>query len=84
MVAAGVANQPTEAPTWVSTGRVPAKLLDDVPRQGPVPALHGHLQRTETLRYEPVEDIAGGVAAVECRAHPALRLHVPCQDLDSR
>ncbi len=84
MVAAGVADQPTEAAPWISTGRVPAKLLDDVPRQGSVPALHGCLQRTETLRYEPVEEIAGGVAAVECRAHGMLRLHASGQDLDSR
>jgi hypothetical protein len=84
MVAAGVADQPTEAATWVSTGRVPAKLLDDEPGQGLVPALHGCLQRTETLRYEPVEEIAGGVAAVECLAHGTLRLHAPGQDLYSR
>ncbi len=84
MVVAGVADQPTEAAPWISTGRVPAKLLDDVPRQGSVPALHGCLQRTETLRYEPVEEIAGGVAAVECRAHGMLRLHASGQDLDSR
>jgi hypothetical protein len=31
-----------------------------------------------------VEEIAGGVAAVECRAHGMLRLHVSGQDLDSR
>jgi hypothetical protein len=84
MMVAGVADQPTEAATWVSTGRVPAKLLDDELRQGAVPALHGRLQRTEALRNESVEEIAGGVAAVECRAHGAPRLHAPGQDLDAR
>ena len=76
MVVAVATDQPGEALTWVATAKVALDLSGHEARKRSVCAFDNRLELGESVAYEAMQQVAGGVAALDGDRHGAR----PCSN----